>query len=121
LELYKSQGIEQTSMDEIAERAGVSKVTIYKYFHCKEELSQQVISLYIDQTLEETEKKLAKGGDIIEKLQILKRVQANAPQLMDSQSLSSMLEQDGSTQLDMKGRIRDLMFRIYEEGKQEGI
>jgi AcrR family transcriptional regulator len=120
LELYSRQGVEQTSMDEIAEKAGVSKVTIYKYFHCKEELFQQVISLYIDQALEEMEKQLAKGGDIVEKLQILMRAQANAPQLMDSQSLSSMLEQDSPTHLDMKGRIRDLMFQIYEQGKQEG-
>ena len=35
LELFKDHGVEQISMDTIAEQADVSKVTIYKYFQSK--------------------------------------------------------------------------------------
>jgi AcrR family transcriptional regulator len=120
LELFKAHGVEQVSMDAIAEKADVSKVTIYKYFQSKEELFRQVINLYIDEILAETEELLASDGDIVEKLKILLLAQANAPQLADSEALSVLLDPGDPTQPGLKRRIRDLMYRIYEEGKQEG-
>ena len=120
LELFKADGVEQISMDRIAEKADVSKVTIYKYFQSKEELFRQVINLYIDEILAETEERLASDGDIVEKLKILMLAQANAPQLADSEALSVLLDPGDPTQPGLKSRIRDLMYRIYEEGKQEG-
>ncbi len=120
LELFKAHGVEQTSMDKIAEKADVSKVTIYKYFQSKEELFRQVINLYIDEILAETEERLASDGDIVEKLKILMLAQANAPQLADSEALSILLEPGDPAQPGLKSRIRDFMYRIYEEGKQEG-
>ena len=120
LELFKADGVEQTSMDKIAEQADVSKVTIYKYFQSKEELFKQVNNLYIDEILAETEELLAGDGDIIEKLKILMLAQANAPQLADSEALSDLLDQGDPTRPDLKSRIRELMVRIFEEGKREG-
>lgn len=120
LELLKAQGVEQISMDAIAEKANVSKVTIYKYFQSKEELFRQVIDLYIDEILAETEELLAGEGDIVEKLKILMLAQANAPQLADSEALSALLDPGQAAQPGLKSRIRDLMYRIYEEGKLEG-
>ena len=38
LELFAAHGADRVSMDEIAEKANVSKVTIYKYFGSKEDL-----------------------------------------------------------------------------------
>jgi AcrR family transcriptional regulator len=120
LELFKAYGVEQISMDEVAEKAGVSKVTIYKYFQSKEELFRQVINLYIDEILAETEELLAGKGDIVEKLKILMRAQANAPQLADGEVLSALLDSDDPTQPGLKSRIRDLMYQIYAEGRREG-
>jgi AcrR family transcriptional regulator len=120
LELFKANGVEQISMDGIAEKADVSKVTIYKYFQSKDELLRQVVNLYIDEILAETEEMLAGDGDIVEKLKILMLALANAPQPADSETLSILLDPGDPTQPGLKSRIRDLMYRIYEQGKQEG-
>lgn len=37
-ELFEEKGIESTSMDDIAKKAGYSKATLYVYFHNKEEI-----------------------------------------------------------------------------------
>ena len=42
LELLLEQGIRKTSMDEVAERAGVTRVTIYRHFRDKKELVRAV-------------------------------------------------------------------------------
>jgi AcrR family transcriptional regulator len=42
LELLLEQGIRKTSMDEVAARAGVTRVTIYRHFRDKEELVRAV-------------------------------------------------------------------------------
>ncbi|MBU5257211.1 TetR/AcrR family transcriptional regulator [Tissierella praeacuta] len=42
-ELFLKLGYKATSMDQIAEESGVSKMTIYKYFPSKEELFIQII------------------------------------------------------------------------------
>ena len=38
LSVFKSQGLEQTTMDEIAKKSGFGKATLYYYFGSKEEL-----------------------------------------------------------------------------------
>jgi AcrR family transcriptional regulator len=117
LELFKIQGVDQVSMDEIAAKAAVSKVTIYKYFHSKEALQREVIKRYIDEIMAATEKALDSQMDIIEKLKIIMLTEANAPQLADSQALSEILETDDQS---LKNQIRGLMHKIYEQGKREG-
>lgn len=121
LELFKTHGVEPVSMDQIAAQAGVSKVTIYKYFQSKEELFRQVIRLYIDEILAETEALLAGDGDIVAKLKILMLAQANAPQLTDSAALAALLDSGDPAQPGLNDRIRGLMARIYAEGQQQGV
>ena len=38
LEVFKSEGLDGATMDEIAARAGFGKATLYYYFHSKEEV-----------------------------------------------------------------------------------
>jgi AcrR family transcriptional regulator len=117
LELFKNYGVDQVSMDQIAAKAGVSKVTIYKYFHSKEALQREVIKRYIDEIMAATEKALDSQMDIIEKLKIIMLAEANAPQLADSQALGEILETDAQS---LENQIRELMYKIYEQGKREG-
>ena len=117
LELFKNYGVDQVSMDQIAAKAGVSKVTIYKYFHSKEALQREVIKRYIDEIMAATEKALDSQIDIIEKLKIIMLAEANAPQLADSQALGEILETDAQS---LENQIRGLMYKIYEQGKREG-
>lgn len=43
LELFQSRGFIGTSMDKIAEQAGVTKQTVYRYFKSKEDLFQRAL------------------------------------------------------------------------------
>lgn len=51
-ELFKQYGYKKVSMDEIALKSGVTKKTIYRYFHDKEELFQYFITEELSQMKE---------------------------------------------------------------------
>lgn len=94
MELFLSQGIKRTAIDEIAARAGVTRVTVYRYFEDKRQLVREVFlyivavfqrvqtSIYqaqevdVEAALDEIESGLAAlpGGDLPTRLDELKRV-----------------------------------------------
>jgi AcrR family transcriptional regulator len=125
LELYTNFGADQVSMDAIAAKANVSKVTIYKYFHSKERLYREVINQYLDEILAATEEMLLKSDlNFTEKLKITLVAQMNSLKLAGSNILFDLLEQDDlvekSGQEGLKQRIKGIMYRFYEQGKKEG-
>ncbi len=124
LHLFLAHGVEQVSMDEIAAGAHVSKVTIYKYFHSKAELHRQVIDLYFDEILAATEELLDGPLDFLEKLNITLVSNLNAPRVADNDAFFAILESGGQAADGEPGRlpkrIRDIMYRFYEQGKKEG-
>jgi AcrR family transcriptional regulator len=124
LELFISAGADKVSMDAIAARAKVSKVTIYKYFHSKENLRQEIIKRYIDESLAAIQKLLDNDLDFLEKLKITLVAQLNSLKVAGSQALFDLLEVDsqseGNRQDSLQNRIREIMYRLYEEGKKEG-
>jgi AcrR family transcriptional regulator len=124
LELFTTSGADKVSMDAIAARAHVSKVTIYKYFHSKQELRRQVVNLYIDDALSDVEKLLGSDLDFLEKLKITLLAQLNSLKVAGSQALFDLLEEDGQVEGNLPGslndRIREIMFRFYQEGKEAG-
>lgn len=121
LELFTSYGADKVSMDEIAVKARVSKVTIYKYFHSKEELRKDIISLYVDDILAATEKVLDSDLDFLEKLNITLVANLNAPQVAEGGALFDFLETDSQAgEKGLQEKLREIMYRFYEEGRQEG-
>jgi len=126
LELFTTYGVEKVRMDEIAAKADVSKVTIYKYFHSKEELHREIIDLYIDEILTATEKVLDSDLDFVEKLKFTLAAKLNSPEMADSPALFELLEKNGYGQIGRGGqdglenRIKEIMFGFYEQGKREG-
>jgi AcrR family transcriptional regulator len=121
LELFTSYGADKVSMDEIAARARVSKVTIYKYFHSKEELRKEIISLYVEDILAATESVLDSDLDFLEKLNITLVANLNAPQVAEGGALFDFLETGSQVKGEsLQEKLREIMYRFYEEGKREG-
>jgi AcrR family transcriptional regulator len=124
LKLFTQFGADQVSMDEIAADAQVSKVTIYKYFQSKEALHREVLDLYVDDILDQTEKALNSELDFGEKLKFTQVAKLDAPKMAGGQSLFELLELYGQTgderQACLKERIKAIMFKFYEQGKKEG-
>jgi AcrR family transcriptional regulator len=124
LELFTSYGADRVSMDAIAARANVSKVTIYKYFHSKEYLQREIINHYVDEILAATQKVLDSDLEFTEKLKITLVAQLNSLKVAGSQALFDLLEGDsqseGNEEGGLKNRIREIMYCFYEQGKKEG-
>jgi AcrR family transcriptional regulator len=62
LELFVERGFAATRLEDVAQRAGVSKGTVYLYFDSKEELFKSVIRSGIVRAIEEAEQMVA-GSD----------------------------------------------------------
>jgi AcrR family transcriptional regulator len=59
LELFVEKGFATTRLEDVAQRAGVSKGTVYLYFDSKEELFKAVIRSGIVRAIEEAEQQVA--------------------------------------------------------------
>ncbi len=55
-EILQTKGFAFTTMEEVAEKAGISKATLYKLFPSKEELLERVVEFHHHQVQEELEK-----------------------------------------------------------------
>ncbi len=120
LRLFASYGVDKVSMDEIAEQANVSKVTIYKYFHSKEDLHREVVNLFADQVIAATETLVNSDLDFMEKLKLTLSVKTS-PMAMDSNRyFIDLLKQDQQAQGRLNQRIKEIIKRFFEEGQRQG-
>lgn len=120
LELFTAQGVENVSMDEIARLADVSKVTIYKHFQSKDALHRAVIDLYSDRVLASVEAMLSSDLDFMEKFRLITMAQVNRPQMASSDYLFEMLAKDARAGGRLAARLKQIVFRFYEEGQRGG-
>lgn len=124
LELFLTHGPDRVSMDEVAAKADVSKVTIYKYFGSKEELYSAVITLFIDETLAATEAILNSDMDFLAIFKGLLAMQADAAHLVSFERLFQIWDGDNQTARDLNESLQDkvkaLLYRFYEKGKDRG-
>jgi AcrR family transcriptional regulator len=68
MELFNKFGFEKVTMTEIAEKAHVSKVSIYNFFEGKDNLRRIIIKDIIDKSLEETKTLIKKECNFIDKI-----------------------------------------------------
>lgn len=120
LRLFSSYGIDKVSMDEIAEEANVSKVTIYKYFHSKEDLHREVVNLYADQVIAATEAIVNSDMDFLEKLKLTLMAKTSKMGTSSTRYFIDMLKRDQQAEGRLKQRIKEIIFRFFEEGKRQG-
>ena len=124
LELFATFGVDKVSMDEIAAKANVSKVTIYKYFHSKEELYAAVIDLFVEQTLAATQSVFNSDMDFLEKLKFVLLRKADSSQVVTWTYLLQLLERDTQTAADvgknLQVQVKELMRNFFEDGKRQG-
>ena len=50
IKVFCKNGFDASSMDKIAETAGVSKITVYNHFQSKENLFQEIVSDFLRQS-----------------------------------------------------------------------
>ncbi len=120
LEMFATQGVDKISMDEIAAGANVSKVTIYKYFHSKEDLHKAVVNLYADQVIAATEAIISSDLDFMEKLKFALSAKTSKIAMGSNRYFLDLLKQDRQAEGNLNHQIKNIILRFIEEGKQQG-
>lgn len=72
-ELFWKYGYSSVSVDQIAKEAGISKMTIYKHFHSKEDLFVEVLMNYTEHHMERLKEKIDAVYHTLDKIQVMYR------------------------------------------------
>jgi AcrR family transcriptional regulator len=115
-ELHAERGVQATSFEEIAERAGVSLATVYRHFPSLKELvpacAQSVFDLIRPPTLEEASRKFATIADPSERLALLLRRTVHCYDLGEGWLHAAYRERDFIPELDAALRIIQDSLRV---------
>ena len=126
--LNQPAGVEGLRMDTLAKEAGVSKATIFKYFHSKEKLIQQVFMDFLDRMGAESMTFLSQDLPFEEKLMALAKVKIQYLDTVDQQfflDLMAQYSQKADAELAAKmhtynQRYYDVMVQLLQQGRKEG-
>ena len=74
LEVFSAKGFHGTTVDEIAERAGLGKGTVYRHFHSKKGLFSELIRLKVAELEEKVQGAIDPHADVLEIIETYLRI-----------------------------------------------
>lgn len=125
LALFMEFGVQKVSIAEIAKKANVSQVTIYNYFESKDNLTQLVLTFYVDQIWDEQKKLLDSDLPFQDKIKQMIFSKSESAKQIDDNFFQHFMN-DYSTgnsyveQLYMKEGLPRLI-ALFNEGKEDGF
>ncbi|WP_319559331.1 TetR/AcrR family transcriptional regulator [Marispirochaeta sp.] len=124
IELFTTMGIRKVTMNEIADRANVSKVSIYNYFRSKDELILDIMKTVCDQILENVKEIVESSLSFQDKLKKVITYKSRGSGIFKGEFLQQLLSHDQAAQeyyeREFKPKSRLIMHRFFQEGKQTG-
>ncbi len=124
LELFNKYGANKVTIDEIANYANVSKVTIYKYFGSKNDLYKEIIKMIYKENIERIENIIYGPSTFVEKLKFLITTKSNALQFLKGDFIKECIRNDYEIkeyiEINYGNKIKKLMFAFLDQGKKEG-
>lgn len=126
--LNQPTGVAGLRMDTVAKEAGVSKATIFKYFHSKEGLIQQVFMDYLDAMAVEAMTFLNQEKPFEEKLMALAQVKIVHLEKVDQQFFIDLMNQySQKTDPELAAKMQnynqrycEVMTELLQQGRKEG-
>ncbi len=123
-ELFDVNGIDKTTMDDIARHADYSKSTIYVYFKSKEDIFNSIVGEYLDELEAEIRKSLSKETDFEKSYyrfcDLLVAFEEKYPGYFASLTgdirLNNQRKGNGMIKQDMGREIRMLITELIEKG-----
>jgi len=127
--LFKENGFHNTKMEDIAQRAGVGKGTLYEYFKNKQEIFDETCIEYVELIFEKVEEISSMNVSFNEKLQILfKKKKSSLYEDFDKGPIDYIMSYKNIISEKVVKRIFDhildmnkIMIEIINQGKEEGI
>jgi AcrR family transcriptional regulator len=123
-ELFRSYGIDKTSIGDIARKAGVSPATIYNHFGGKNNLVHEIIKRLVREQLEKGRKIIESKKTFSEKLKDILVIKIEIVNRYDRELIKQVVNKDPViseffTDIYEKESKR-LFFKLIEEGKEQG-
>lgn len=127
-DLFRIDGIDAVKITDIAEKANVSKVSIYNYFGTKEELARRVMFDYMDKKAEEF--KIFMSGNLsfkekyklmyTESMDSMDEVTGGETEGLINNTMLSSPQAQQFMQTYSETKIMPLYIKFIEQGKCEG-
>jgi AcrR family transcriptional regulator len=125
--LFASIGYRGTSMEDVANGAGMGKSTLYRYFESKEELFLEIVDMTVDELLEVVEESAAHTNSTISRLGL--KGLAFIQRYRDIQILlNSLITEASRGNQAMAGKAREVLERTanylakdLRSGMEEGV
>lgn len=119
--LYNKYGFQKVTIGEIAELAGVSKVTIYKYFTTKEALIETVIRDIYGEFIEEIQELVESDKTFPEKLKRIIETKVSSSLLFNGDFLRELFSSTGASAAQAYNeQIKALTYKFFDTGKKQG-
>jgi AcrR family transcriptional regulator len=124
LDLFNIYGFKKTSVSDIADKAGVSKVTIYKYFSDKDGLVRYIVESLFSRIMEQYRSIVEGDMTFQDKLNVLILDKANWGGYYKGDFLKAVLSKDPEIRQYVDTLYRDqinpLLINFFEQGKRQG-
>ncbi len=124
LNLFKEQGLNKVTMEEIAKRAAVSKVTLYKYFPDKQTLYETLVRDIYDAERRDMRDIQSRDENFHEKMNAIIELRVNKyyehlQKFFEDYFVRS--EDLNSYMTDFVEEVKNIRKDIYAQGRNEGL
>ncbi len=123
-EMFLSKGYENTSVDEIIEKAGIAKGTYYYHFPSKEQTLEEVIDMMLDAEEEKARAILGSDAPVPQKLVGIIasfRPDASETTITDALHAPENVIMHEKTEKKLRERIVPLLSEVGYQGVKEGM
>lgn len=128
--VFAENGFRETSVQAIAEQAGMSKGNLYHFFDSKEDILDRIFVRFESQLHEAIDRGIARNTDPIEQLKgvsleifdLLQKIEPTLKVIFDFWSYS--LHNEEQDIIDFENfyrRLEEKLDRILEEGREQGV
>lgn len=127
--VFREKGFEATTLNDIAERLGTDRASLYYYVGSKEELLHEIVRQVLEENVEAAEKVLAEEGTPVEKItalieHMILSFDRNYPQMfVYVEDLARIARQDSDWAKDVikkTRRFEEIVVEILEDGRADG-
>jgi AcrR family transcriptional regulator len=127
--VFREKGFEATTLNDIAERLGTDRASLYYYVGSKEELLHEIVRRVLEENVAAAEQVLAQAGTPVEKIQALVEhmilsFDRNYPHMfVYVEDLARIARQDTDWARDViqkTRRFEEIVVRILEDGRADG-
>lgn len=124
LELFDQYGFDKVTVTEIADKAHVSKVSIYNFFESKDNLRRIIVKDMLDESIRKLKALVEEDGDFTEKIEEYIQIRTWYYGKYSLKFFFDAVENDPELRQyldDFKAYNKKLVMEFIDKGKQSGI